>query len=378
MFGVLLLLNNCTDRSYEVATAIAARVPFLFRIIDRWLPSSRSHAGAARRMAMDSAAAWMDPDRCDNVLLTTDADSRVAANWISGNLAAIDCGVEAVTGDIALDAADEARLSQLIRWRGRLEATYGGQLTEIASLVDPEPHNPWPHHRTTSGASLAITLQAYFRVGGLPELPMGEDAALIAALGRIDARIRFSPDVRVITSGRLIGRAIGGTADTMRKRNEDPLARCDDALEDVDLAALRAGWRNRLRRLHREGRLVDLNWAKSFGLTPKQAEETANLHAFGAIWGQVEKFSPFLQPSPLVPHELPPQIERAEKWLGRLRRHSAAYGEIEPKFLASLAANDRHDIFQIRQQRHHGFVTGQRIVGGADPMNKEQFAAVQQ
>lgn len=347
MFGALLLLNNCTDRSHEIAAEMARVLPFPFCIFQRQLPPLLSHAGGARRMAMDLAAKWLGEGRGRSVLLTTDADSRVATTWIAENLAAIDAGAEAVTGDIALDAADEARLPELIRARGFLEATYGRQLTELASLIDPEPHNPWPHHRTTSGASLAITLGAYRQVGGLPALPVGEDSALIAALKQDDARVRFAPNVQVITSGRLVGRAIGGTADTMRRRSEDPTAPCDDALEPVGAAILRASWRSRLRRLHRERRLADPAWAKPLGLTRVQAMEIASLRTFGAIWNQIEKTSPAFKTRPLTPCELVPQIRRADQVLAQLRRQSAPRGEIEAKFTAAIAADDGHDTLQI-------------------------------
>ena len=262
-------------------------------------------------------------------------------------MAAIEAGAEAVTGDITLEPDDEARLSDLVRHRGILEATYGGQLTEIASLIDPEAHNPWPHHRATSGASIAVTLSAYRRIGGLPALPFGEDSALISALKIDGACVRFAPNVRVITSGRLFGRAQGGTADAIRLRSEDPLAPCDDALEPVEAALMRAGWRRRLRKLHLEQRLGAAHWAKPLGLTPSEATDAARLATFGAIWNRIETTSPLFRRRSLVPRDLPRQIRRADAILARLRRQSAAYGEVETKFLTSIAGDDTHAASQI-------------------------------
>ena len=186
------------------------------------------------------------------MILTTDADSQVAPNWIAENLAAIEAGAEAVLGRINLDGEGKY-LPQALHRRGRLEDAYEGLLTELSWLLDPLEHNPWPHHATISGASLAITRTAYCRVGRLPRVPLGEDKALIALLSRQDARIRYCPAVHVITSGRTNGRAPGGVADTLRIRSREPEAFCDEALEPFRTAFARALWRGRLRRLHGAG-----------------------------------------------------------------------------------------------------------------------------
>jgi hypothetical protein len=54
---------------------------------------------------MDIAEAWlMEGGEKDGVILTTDADSQVAPNWIAQNLAAFEAGAEAVLGRIDLDS----------------------------------------------------------------------------------------------------------------------------------------------------------------------------------------------------------------------------------------------------------------------------------
>ena len=188
----------------------------------------------------------------DGVILTTDADSQVAPNWIAENLAAFAAGAEAVLGRIDLDE-EGAVLPEALHRRGELEDTYERLLTELSWLLDPLDHNPWPHHATISGASLGVTREAYCRVGRLPRVPLGEDKALIALLSRHDARIRYCPTAHVITSGRTHGRAPGGVADTLAIRSREPDAFCDDALEPFRTAFARAAWRGRLRRLHGAG-----------------------------------------------------------------------------------------------------------------------------
>jgi hypothetical protein len=59
------------------------------RTVEAQLPPSSAHAGAARRAVMDLAEAWLEEGgETDGVILTTDAGSQVAPNWIAENLAA--------------------------------------------------------------------------------------------------------------------------------------------------------------------------------------------------------------------------------------------------------------------------------------------------
>ena len=285
------------------------------------MPPETAHAGNARRTAMDVAEAWLaESGQGGGVILTTDADSQVAPNWIIENLAAIEAGADAVLGRIDLDGEGEY-LPQALHRRGRLEDSYEGLLTELSWLLDPREHNPWPHHATISGASLAITRTAYCGVGRLPRVPLGEDKALIGLLSRHDARIRYCPSVRVITSGRTNGRAPGGVADTLRIRSDDPEASCDEALEPFRAAFARALWRGRLRRLHGAGRLaLDQEWARKLGFTSREVDEISKASAFGAAWSVIEGRSPFFARRLLRPAELPEQISIARRSLARLRK----------------------------------------------------------
>ncbi len=93
---------------------------------------------------------------------------------------------DAVLGRLALDE-DGRKLPEAVHRRGALESEYEELLTEVFATLDPVSHNPWPHHSTISGASIAITMEAYRRIGGLPRVARGEDQALVAELLRRDA-----------------------------------------------------------------------------------------------------------------------------------------------------------------------------------------------
>jgi cellulose synthase/poly-beta-1,6-N-acetylglucosamine synthase-like glycosyltransferase len=321
LVNIVVFANNCTDDSASLARSLGECWSLTIRVVEASLPAETAHAGNARRTAMDIAEAWLqESGQDDGVILTTDADSQVAPNWIAENLAAFQAGAEAVLGRIDLDGEGKY-LPEALHRRGELEDAYERLLTELSWLLDPLQYNPWPHHATISGASLAITRTAYCGVGRLPRVPLGEDKALIDLLSHHDARIRYCPSVQVITSGRTNGRAPGGVADTLRIRSTDPEASCDEALMPFRAAFTRALWRARLRRLHGAGRLgLDDKWGRKLGFSAREVDELSKASAFGAAWSVIEGRSPFFARRLLTPAELPEQISIARRSLARIRK----------------------------------------------------------
>jgi hypothetical protein len=359
-FCVVIFANNCSDESAELARSLVHQLPFAVKIVEACLPPTRAHAGGARRAAMDLAEAWLvEKGEGDGVILTTDADSQVSPLWIANNLAAIDAGADAVLGRIALDEEGDL-LPQALHRRGRLESAYEALLTELSALLDPLDYNPWPHHATISGASLAITREAYRRVGGLPCVPLGEDKALIAELSRHDARIRFCPDIQVTTSGRLNGRAPGGVADTLRLRSIDPGAFCDEALEPFPDAIRRARWRGRLRHLHQvRGVVGNREWAAGLGIAFHDARGISRAPTFGAAWSAIESASPLLAKRVLTPAELPRQIAGARQALARLRKSAlSARQHIKSEGVVAIPTLDTHRLVHASDQELGSFVSG--------------------
>jgi GT2 family glycosyltransferase len=331
---IVVFANNCTDQSASIARNLARALSLNIRVVEEELPPTSAHAGAARRGAMDMAEAWL-METCDptGVILTTDADSQVAPDWIAENLAAFELGAEAVLGRIDLDD-DGKLLPAALHRRGELEDAYEKLLTELSWLLDPLAHNPWPHHATISGATLGITRSAYCRVGRLPRVPLGEDKALVDLLSRADARIRYCPTVHVITSGRTKGRAPGGVADTLAVRSREPEAFCDEALEPFRIAFARAAWRACLRRRYGAGHLaINQDWVAKLEIAPHEVGDLIQESAFGAIWAAIESRSPLFARRLLRPADLPDQISIARRWLAHLRDGgSDARQHIQPEF----------------------------------------------
>jgi hypothetical protein len=340
--GVLVLANDCEDDSAALARHLLAGSRFEWRVIEASLPRSRAHAGGARREAMDLAAAWLRESGEDTgVILTTDADSRVAPDWVCRNMLAFAGGIDAVFGCISLDEEGDLLPAALHR-RGRLEGAYEALLTELSAVLDPLDHNPWPTHATISAASLAVTAEAYRRIGGLPCVPLGEDKAFGAELLQRDGKIRFCPEVQVVTSGRIYGRAPGGVADTLRLRSQEPGAYCDEALEPFRIAIKRAKWRSLLRaRFDRRGSVGKEEWPRGLHVCAQDARRISMLQSFGAAWNAIEIASPLLQKRLLAPSQLPVQIAGARRALARLReKHLSARQHVEAETLMALTTKD--------------------------------------
>ena len=183
--GIVGFINNSSDSTFEAACAQAVGQFTAVRIYDVAMAPAFSNAGGARRAAMELAADWLeDGGQADGLLLTTDADSEPADDWIARIQAAVAHGADAVAGTIDLYPEDAATLPPHVHARGALEARYDALLTELFSRLDPQSHDPWPRHATNAGANLAVRLRAYRAIGGLPQLACGEDKALVARLDR--------------------------------------------------------------------------------------------------------------------------------------------------------------------------------------------------
>jgi hypothetical protein len=245
-------------------------------------------------------------------LLTTDADACVDSNWIAFNLLELKRGADAVAGRIDIDPAEAAMIPARLHEDDARECPYADLLDRINAELDPDPFDPWPRHSEHSGASIAVTVSAYRRAGGIPDMPLGEDRAFFSALRRVDARIRHAPEVRLVVSGLTIGRAVGGMADTIRRRMIKPDETIDDRPEPAEDAARRAHLRNHVRilwRSRREEGVLDL--ANQLQLHPVDVARALSLSHFGAVFAELELKSSGLAKRTVAVLDLEYQIQRA-------------------------------------------------------------------
>ena len=321
---IVLLLDDCTDGTIDIVTALANSSRTTIEVLAHNSPCGQGGAGYARRLAMEHAASEMR----SGVLLTTDADGRVDPDWIANNVAAIRQGADAVAGRALIDPIDAKLIPQSLHDDDALECAYSDLLDEITDLIDPTPWDPWPHHAEHSGASIAVTWDAYRRAGGIPDQPNGEDREFFRALRRIDACVRHPLDVTVTVSGRIVGRAEGGMADTIRRRLSRPDRWLDDRLEPPTFAVRRA----RLRRIVRDAwndnttkGLPDI--CKTLGVTNDWFRFALESHSFGELWGMVETTSRKLVRRRVLAATVESAIRQATAIVGRLRNN---YSTSEP------------------------------------------------
>ncbi len=315
---ILLLVNNSSDGTAEIARALRPALPCPVHVLEHRFPSAEANAGHARRLAMSKAAMLTAPG---GIVITTDADGCVPPDWLDANMAAFEAGAEAVCGRAVIDPVDAVQIPRHLHDDDTREVAYQLQLERIACLLDPDPADPWPRHAEESGASIAVRVETFTSAGGVPPVSSGEDRALIGALRRIDARIRHEPDVWVSVSGRTVGRARDGMADTIRRRIRQQDANIDDAMEPVASRVRRIGARRLLRLawgsvVGRESLLDHL--ARELQLPQSQLEGWMALPAFGAAWALAEQASPALERWPVARVDLAAQMRVAEGILASL------------------------------------------------------------
>ena len=276
-YEVLLFLNNCTDASPAVVERYKAQFPeFPLSVASGDLAPDQAHVGTARRWLMDAAYERL----CEvpgAAILSTDADTVVAPDWIARNLTALDRGADVVGGVIHLFPAE---LAQLQREEPDVALAYArdrelqGMVAYLESLLDPDLADPWPRHLEHFGASLACTAEIYARAGGLPPVKPLEDVAFIDALRKIGARIRHCPETHIFTSARMDGRAEVGLSGQLRHWREESgkklphladsgewlehrfrslaaLRQLNEAERLRDLSGYPVGWHRRLEETHR-------------------------------------------------------------------------------------------------------------------------------
>lgn len=217
LFEILVLANNCEDATAAVARQFAAAHPALaVHVVEVQLPPSEAHIGRARRLLMDAACRRLEAvQRPQGIIVSTDADTIPEPTWLAATLAEIRGGADAVGGRILTPTRAPGTCA--VRRSHLRDAAYRLLCARLESLLDPNPADPWPRHHQFFGGSLALTPEAYRQVGGLPVLPYLEDEALHRALHHHDLRVRHSPQVRVYTSDRQVGRVPVGLSWQLRE-----------------------------------------------------------------------------------------------------------------------------------------------------------------
>jgi Glycosyl transferase family 2 len=250
-YEVLLLINNSRDRSAQIARSFQRLYPgFRLHVIEREFEDKNAHIGYVRRLLMDEACARLEAAGVSNgSILSTDADTRAAPNWICRNLQELGNGADVVGGRIVVPPCEQASLDSRTQALYRYDHLYARLVCWVEDRWDPETHDPWPRHHHHFGASLAIRPTAYMTAGQLPPRRFLEDLALYDALLRRDLRIRHSNLVRVFTSARIKGRTRFGLSRQLSNWEEDGTPAHRVRVESAPFLEHLFQTRNRLRQI---------------------------------------------------------------------------------------------------------------------------------
>lgn len=186
---VVVVLDSCDDGSGAVVRAHQPLFAAAGAVLD-CIAVDEHCVGAARAAGARALLAWGA-----RWLAFTDADTRVARQWLAAQLA-LDADV--VCGSVAVDdwSPHAGRADAL---RDHFAGTYQDR----------------DGHRHIHGANLGVSAAAYQAAGGFASVPCHEDVLLVQALERIGARFAWSAQPRVFTSARTDARARGGFGDTL-------------------------------------------------------------------------------------------------------------------------------------------------------------------
>lgn len=305
MLEVIVLANNCLDRTAAAVRQSARRHPSLVvHVAEVQLPRPQAHVGRARRLLLDEAAQRLERTvGPTGVLLSTDADTLVASTWLAATLHEIATGAEAVGGRILTQTPAAAEPCPVRRIQLR-DAAYRVLLRQLEDKIDPCAADRWPCHHQHYGASLALTVRAYRRVGGLPVVPFLEDEALWQLLVKHDLPVRHSPHVQVYTSARHCGRVEVGLSWQLREwanltaQQQEPQVPCPHELARVWRARrrLRAWWQQGRHQASAE--LARLALAVEVPLQ-ELLQQARRATAFGQLWAWIEATRGAVLPVPL-------------------------------------------------------------------------------
>jgi glycosyltransferase involved in cell wall biosynthesis len=197
-YWIVIVADSCTDDTLPRARRVVEGV-------GQVLECDARSAGSARRLGVEAALThFRDKDLTQIWLANTDADTLVSLDWITVQLRLADAGIAAVAGIVKLEEGGSLAAHELYR------ATY---------LTSPDGTHGHVH-----GANLALRADAYVDAGGWAHRALAEDHCLWDRLRHRGWRLSSPVSSVVVTSARLIGRARGGFADTLKARIDAQLA----------------------------------------------------------------------------------------------------------------------------------------------------------
>ena len=190
---IVVVADTCRDHT-------AARARIALGETGEVIECEARSPGSARRIGT-AALLRRFPASPQVWVANTDADSQPAPDWISQQLRFAQMGYAGVAGIVRIDSID------------------GLAAPDVAELFQ-YPVNADGSHPHVHGANLGLRADAYLDAGGWSDLALAEDHCLWSRVKARNWQTIASASSVVLTSGRLVGRASGGFADSLRQRME--------------------------------------------------------------------------------------------------------------------------------------------------------------
>ena len=192
----VIVVSDCSqDQTRTVAEAILKDSGLVLETDSGIVGSSRAMAAAAaiKRCYGSLSRCW---------LANTDADCEVPADWLVSQLKFAEQGFKAVAGIVDVDSFVEHQ-----RW---VEERF-----RLSYFIRADRNHPHVH-----GANLGVRADAYLAAGGWSQMPSAEDHDLWNRLHHVGHMRVSDAALKVMTSGRRIGRAPAGFAEALAAHNE--------------------------------------------------------------------------------------------------------------------------------------------------------------
>lgn len=183
----VVVLDACDDESQRLAGSFGSDVHFVEVDV--------RNVGAARAVGFDYAQKQCAEQLTEDSRIwyaTTDADSRVDADWL---VRQCESGCDMLLGVV-----------RIANWR-RVSAA-----AAVAYLRAYRAKRRGRDHGHVHGANMGFRADAYRRVGGFSALPTGEDVDLVQRFEQAGYHIDRDDRLSVVTSARQVGRAPRGFA----------------------------------------------------------------------------------------------------------------------------------------------------------------------
>ncbi len=192
---IIVAVDSSTDRTYDIASRMLGNRGLV-------LTTNVGSVGTSRALAAEAALSRYTGPPSNCWLANTDADCKVPERWLLDQLLLAANGTQAIAGIV--DVLDFTEHHEGVAKRFR--ETY---------LIHPDGTHPHVH-----GANMGMRADTYLKAGGWADLQTAEDHDLWNRLSHGGCRRQSVAKLKVLTSGRRVGRAPSGFADALAAHNE--------------------------------------------------------------------------------------------------------------------------------------------------------------